>query len=119
MFTLNYLENNIKSTIEEIIDYNNITIKPNLGIDKGEVIVLILEQFDCGLYDRLLPVYNGEMFDVISGSDFDMFNDVRNDFSNCETAMDCIQVEALNIVNVAIGELVPELTYEIVTEMLS
>lgn len=92
-FTLNNVLDSIKSDVQDVLR----------GLSQDELNELtpsdVCDLLDENNYHAPEVIYYADGWEVVAGSSFNDYSAGFNDFSNCESSLDCIMQEANALVN--------------------
>lgn len=92
-FTLNTVLNSIKSDIQDVL--SRLSQDEINGLTPNEVCDLL----DENSYYAPEVIYYADAWEVVAGSSFNKHSTDFLDFSECESSLDCIMIEANGLVN--------------------
>lgn len=92
-FTLNTVLDSIKSDVQDVL--RNVSDNDLRDMTADDVCNLL----DDNSYFAPEVIYYADGWEIVAGSSFNDYSAGYNDFSNCESSLDCIMMEANALVN--------------------
>lgn len=92
-FTLNSVLDSIRSDVQDVL--RNVSDNDLRDMTADDVCNLL----DDNSYFAPEVIYYCDGWEIVAGSSFNDYSAGYNDFSNCESALDCIMLEANALVN--------------------
>lgn len=91
-FTMNTVTEYVR---DQLSDLSNVSFTP-----RQDIADTIRDALESNGFEALETTYDAEAWDVVAGSDFTRFN-VSCDFSDCKNALECLKLEADEILREA------------------
>lgn len=92
-FTLNSVLDSIRSDVEDVLRNVSDTDLRDMTADD------VCDLLDDNSYFAPEVIYYCDGWEIVAGSSFNDYSAGYNDFSNCESSLDCIMLEAQSLVN--------------------
>lgn len=92
-FTLNSVLNSIRSDVQDVL--RNVADHDLRNMTADDVCDLL----DENNYYAPVVIYYADAWEIVAGNEFNKYSPDFLDFSECESSLDCIMLEANNLIN--------------------